>query len=77
MHVATQISWTTKCPRNDPDDALDMPPCGRVAQVARAALTERTGSSTKGRTPNICYFVTKPSIVAIYALFEMLSQSFQ
>ena len=32
---------------------------------------ERSGSSTKGRTPNICYFV------AIYTLFEWLSQSFQ
>ena len=28
----------------------------RVADVARAALTERSGSSTKGRTPNIRYF---------------------
>ena len=28
MHVATQISWTTKCPRNDPDYAPDMPPSG-------------------------------------------------
>ena len=53
------------------------PLCSRVAQVARAALTERTGSSTKGRTPNIRYFVAKPSIVAIYALFEWLSQSFE
>ena len=49
----------------------------RVADVARAALTERSGSSTKGRTPNIRYFVAKPSIVAIYALFERLSQGFQ
>ena len=28
---------------------------GRVAEVARAALTERSGSSTKGRSPNIRY----------------------
>ena len=27
------------------------PPSGRVADVARAALTERSGSSTKGRPP--------------------------
>ena len=34
----------------------------------------RSGSSTKGRTPNsnICYFVAKLRIVAIYALFERL-----
>ena len=49
----------------------------RVAEVARAALTERLGSSTKGRTPNIRYFVAKLSIVAIYSLFERLSQGFQ
>ena len=49
----------------------------RVADVARAALTERSGSSTKGRSPNIRYFVAKLSIVAIYALFERLSQGFQ
>ena len=49
----------------------------RVADVARAALTERSGSSTKGRTPNIRYFVAKLSNVAIYALFERLSQGFQ
>ena len=47
----------------------------RVADVARAALTERAGSSTKGRTPNC--FVAKLSIVAIYALFERLSQGFE
>ena len=46
-----------------------------MADVARAALTERSGSSTKGRT-NIRYFVAKLSIVAIYALFERLSSSF-
>ena len=49
----------------------------RVADVARAALTERSGSSAKGRTPNIRYFVAKLSIVAIYTLFERLSQGFQ
>ena len=50
---------------------------GRCCVSVRAALTERSGSSTKGRTPNIRYFVAKPSIVAIYALFERLSQGFQ
>ena len=50
---------------------------GTCCASARAALTERSGSSTKGRTPNIRYFVAKPSIVAIYALFERLSQGFQ
>ena len=45
----------------------------RVADVARAALTERSGSSTKGRTPNIRYVVAKLCIVAIYVLFERLS----
>ena len=50
---------------------------GRCCASARAALTERSGSSTKGRTPNIRYFVAKLSIVAIYALFERLSQGFQ
>ena len=40
---------------------------------AGAALHERSGSSTKGRTPNIRYFVAKLSIVAIYELFERLS----
>ena len=49
----------------------------RVADVARAALTERSGSSAKGRTPNIRYFVAKLINVAIYALFERLSQGFQ
>ena len=43
---------------------------GRCCASARAALTERSGSSTKGRTPNIRYFVAKLSNVAIYALFE-------
>ena len=46
---------------------------GRSCASAQAALTERLGSSTKGRTPNILYFVAKPSIVAIFALFERLS----
>ena len=49
----------------------------RVADVARAALTKRSGSSTKGRTPNIRYFVAKLSIVAMYTLFERLSQGFE
>ena len=44
---------------------------------AGVALHERSGSSTKGRTPNIRYFVAKPCIVAIYALFERLSQGFE
>ena len=42
----------------------------RVPNIARAALTKRSGSSTKGMTPNIRYFVAKLSIVAIYALYE-------
>ena len=42
---------------------------GRSSGSAGAALPERSGSSTKGRTSNIRYFVAKPSIVAIYALF--------
>ena len=50
---------------------------GRSWGSAGAALPERSGSSTKGRTSNIRYFVAKPSIVAIYALFERLSQGFQ
>ena len=50
---------------------------GRCCASAQAALTERSGSSTKGRTPNIRYFVAKLSNVAIYALFERLSQGFQ
>ena len=50
---------------------------GTCCVSARAALTERSGSSTKGRTPNIRYFVAKPSIVAIYVLFVRLSQGFQ
>ena len=48
-----------------------------MADVARAALTEWSGSSTNGRTPNIRYFVTKLSIVAMYAFFEGLSQGFE
>ena len=35
-----------------------------------------SGSSTKGRTPNIRYFVAKLSIVAIYALYERPPKSF-
>ena len=50
---------------------------GRSWGSAGAALPERSGSSTKGRTSNIRYFVAKPSIVAIYAFFERLSQGFQ
>ena len=48
-----------------------------MADVARAVLTEWSGSSTNGRTPNIRYFVTKLSIVAMYAFFEGLSQGFE
>ena len=40
----------------------------RMAEVARPVVTDRSGSSTKGRNPNIGYFVAKLSIVAIYAL---------
>ena len=32
---------------------------GRCYASVRAALTERSGSSSKGRTPNIRYFVAK------------------
>ena len=32
---------------------------GRRYASVRAALTERSGSSSKGRTPNIRYFVAK------------------
>ena len=42
-----------------------------------ATLSQRAGSSPKGCTPNIYYFVAKRSIVAIYKLFERLSWSFQ
>ena len=55
-------------------------PEARVAKCwgnAGTAFPERSGSFTKGRTPNIRYFVAKLSIVAIYALFERLSQGFQ
>ena len=48
----------------------------RVAEVARAALTERLGSSTKGRTPNIRYFVEKLSIVVIYELLKGFHRAF-
>ena len=40
---------------------------GSVPEVAQPAVTKRPGSSRKRRTPNIRYFVAKPSIVAIYA----------
>ena len=40
----------------------------RMAEVARPVVTDRSGSSTKGRNPNVSYFVAKLSIVAIYAL---------
>ena len=43
---------------------------GRCWGNAGTTFPERSGSSTKGRTPNICYFVAKLSIVAIYALYE-------
>ena len=43
---------------------------GRCWGTAGPAVPERSGSSPKGRTPNIRYFVAKLSIVAIYALFE-------
>ena len=46
---------------------------GRCWGSAGAALHDRSGSSTTGRTPNIRYFVAKLGIVAIYALFERLS----
>ena len=44
---------------------------------AGTALHEWSGSSTKGRTPNIRYFVAKLIIVAIYTPFESLSYAFQ
>ena len=43
---------------------------GRCWGTMGTAVHERSGSSTKGKTPNIRYFVAKLSIVAIYALFE-------
>ena len=46
---------------------------GRCCANARTAFTERSGSSTKGRTPNIRYFVAKLSIVAINAFFKRLA----
>ena len=49
---------------------------GRSCASVRAALTERSRSSTKGRTPNICYFVAKLSIVAIYALLKGFHRAF-
>ena len=50
---------------------------GRSWGTAGPPVHETSGSSTKGRTPNIRYFVLKPSIVSIYAFFERLSQGFQ
>ena len=50
---------------------------GRSWGSVVAALPERSGSFTKGRTPNIRYFVAKRSIVAIYARFERILWSFQ
>ena len=50
---------------------------GRCCASTQAVLTEKSGSSTKGRTPNIRYFVAKLSIVAIYAFFERLPQGFE
>ena len=44
---------------------------GRSWGTAGPAVHDRSGSSTKGRTPNIRYFVTY--FVAIYALVERLS----
>ena len=55
----------------------------RVADDERAALAQRSGSSPKGRTPNMRDFTAKLSIVAIYTLFKkafkviLLSESFQ
>ena len=46
---------------------------GRCRGTAQPAVRERSVSSTNGRTPNICYFVAKLSIVAICALFERRS----
>ena len=43
---------------------------GRCWGTAGPAVPEMSGSSPKGRTPKICYFVTKLSIVAIYSLYE-------
>ena len=50
---------------------------GRCFGTLGPAVTERSGSSTKGRTPDIRYFVAKLSIVAIYKLFKMLLPSFE
>ena len=43
---------------------------GRSWGTAGPPVHERSGSSTKGRTPNIRYLVAKLRIVMIYALFE-------
>ena len=37
-----------------------------MPKVTQPAVTEKSGSSTAGRTPDIRYFVAKLSIVAIY-----------
>ena len=50
---------------------------GRNWGSVGATLSERAGSSPKGRTANIRYFVAKRSILPIYAFFERLSWSFQ
>ena len=44
--------------------------CGKVADVGVPAVHKKSGSATKGRTPNKRYFVAKLSIDAIYVLFE-------
>ena len=71
--------WPKRRANRDQDQNwyLSLAQGGRCCASVRAALTERSGSSTKGRTPNIRYFVAKLSNVAIYALFERLSQGFQ
>ena len=50
---------------NDPGEEQG----GRFWGTAVPAVHRRSGSSPKGRTPNISYFVAKLSIVAIHALF--------
>ena len=46
---------------------------GRCWGTAGPAVQERSGSSTKGKTPYLRYFVAKLSIVAIYTFFERIS----
>ena len=43
---------------------------GRCCGTVVTAVLERSGSSPKGRTLEIRYFVTKLRFVAIYALYE-------